>query len=163
MPAQAGGRGAEQLLPVAPGGLVLHQSLPHHQQVLELPEDRARQRRRGGLEAGAEALEDGGVHRVGLLQPAQAAGKIPGLPGVEHGERHLRLCGGHLQRLMVAAGGLTDQVRGGVDAAQLQQPAGQHGGFIGDIGGGGTAEGEGVLGDIDADVVGCDRGHTLPC
>ena len=63
-----------------------------------------------------QALENGGVHAVGLLQPAQAAGKVPDLAWIEHGERDPGLGSRYLQGVVVAAGGFADQMGGGLGA-----------------------------------------------
>jgi hypothetical protein len=65
--------------------------------------------------------------------------------------------------VVVAAGGLANEVGGGMLLAEGGQPAAQRGRLVGNGSGRGTRDWEGGLSDINAEVVDCEGGHTLPC
>ena len=114
---------------------------------------------RGGTRAhgGAELGDDGGVDRVGFGSPATGPGVMPDASGLDDAGGDPRCPDGADRGLFVTAGGLTDELDGGMFLEEAYQSA-VAGGRIGQLLElAGEVEGQGGLGHIQAGVGG-DRG-----
>ena len=72
----------------------------------------------GWLERASVVGEHVGVERIGLGQQASGSGEVAGLSRVEQGEGDAGLVQGCEQVMLVAAGGLADDLEGGGKLAQ---------------------------------------------
>lgn len=118
---------------------------------------------RRGLELRFEgiAAQQLGVDRIGLLQPAQAQGKVPDPPRIEQADGDAQGMGGGEEEPFVAAARFTDQIEAGMERAQALELACNNGGLVGDLASGlpaGTGELQGRFADIAGDIGG--GGHT---